>query len=709
MSASLRRDLKSGALAASVSVLSFAAYWLTHGSGPFWQDSGLFLASLKAGGGLLPPGYPVYLILGRPFVALFEMLLPGRPFAEAGNTFSAIWASFAAGLTCLSILTLRQPGYRFFSAAPARTEPAPGMNWFGAWLGGALAGLSYSLWFQALTAEAYALNAFFTAAVLFLVIRLGAGGPLGATLTSRQRRLAVLLLVTHGLSFGNHPVTVVLVPAFLWLAWKARAVLGNRRLLGAAVVIYAGSALVPYLYLLYAAKAFPQTPYSGVISLPGLAAQISGSQWSADTRNYGWSSVRFEELPVQIWQEMFGMGVVGLLLGIRWLARAQGSLLAFLALILAPAFLLPLLYLRGGEYDFWLLTAYMVLFVMSGAGLCVLTDHLRALRWPRGLIALGLAGLAALTLLPPLRTNPPLVDRSDYFVPEDFGRNLYRHLEPGAVFIAVSDQENALTYYLDVVDRVRPDVIRIDVGVVTTPWFADQLRSRYPNFEFEDISKGRPSPPSTEEWVAALLRASLKSHVVYMTTRFPVEVPVGAQWTPAGGLWKLTLGPGTVDFHDWDYEYRNADPLNRPARDHAPQKLADGSTRREPYSAQIRRFHAQAWTNLGDWSLEREDFARASTAYAKALATDPTLDKPGIFFGLGKALFVLDRPKEALPYLERVGERLDPPILAETALYLGQIYAAQGDMQKANHYFDTVRLLAPEIGARLPPRTEGKR
>lgn len=709
MSPSLRRGLLSGALAASVSAISLAAYWLTHGSGPFWQDSGLFLAALKAGGGLLPPGYPVYLLLGRPFVAAFEMLLPGRPFAEAGNMFSAIWASLAAGLTCLSVLTLRQSGYRFFSKEPAREEPASPMSWLGAWLTGLLTGVSYSLWFQALTAEAYALNAFFTAAVLFLAIRLGAEGPLGPAPTPRQRRLAILLLIAHGLSFGNHPVTVVFLPAIAWLAWTGRAALRNRRFLGLAVAAYAGSALLPYLYLPYAAKAFPQTPYSGVIGISGLAAQISGSQWSADARNYGWSSVRLEDLPVQIWQELFGMGLLGLLLGLWWLVTTQPALLRFLTLVLVPAVLLPLLYLRGGEYDFWLLTAYMVLFVVSGVGLCVLIDRIRAFGWSRGLLVLSLVLVAVLTLAPPLVTNPPLVDRSDYFVPEDFGRSLYRHLAKGAVFIAVSDQENALTYYLDVVAHERPDVIRIDAGVATTPWFADQLKSRYPAFEFEDISKGRASPPTTEEWVAALIRSSLRSRAVYMTTRLPVEIPLGATWTPSGGLWKLTAGPATVDIRDWDNEYRNPDPFARPGRDHAPQRQADGSTRREPYTAQIRRFHAQAWTNLGDWSLQHDDFAQASTAYAKALATDPTLDKAGIFFGLGKALFVLDRPKEALPYLERVGERLDPPLRAETALYLGQIYAAQGDMKTANHYFDTVRLLAPEIGARLPPRTEEKR
>ncbi len=708
MSPKLRRDLTDGLVAASVSAISLAAYWLTHGTGPFWQDSGLFLAALKAGGGLLPPGYPIYLIFGRSFVAVFEMLLPGRPFAEAGNLFSAIWASLAAGLTCLSILTLQQSGYRFFSSEPPRMEPAPGRSWLGAWLGGVLAGLSYSLWFQALTAEAYAMNAFFSAAVMFLAIRLGAEGPLGPTPSPRQRSLAILLLIAHGLSFGNHPVTVVLLPAIIWLAWRGREALRNRRFLGLAVVAYAGSALLPYFYLPYAAKTFPQTPYSGAMSLSGLAAQMSGSQWTAAAQSYGWSAVRFADLPVQIWQEMFGMGIVGLLLGIRWLGKEQPALLRFLVLILVPALLLPLVYLQGGEYDFWLLTATMVLFVVSGAGLGALIDLIRGSTPSRVLVILSSAGLAVVTLAPPLWINPPLVDRRADFAPEDFGRNLYRHLEPGAVFIAVSDQENALTYYLDVVAHERPDVIRIDGGAVTSPWFADQLKSRYPAFEFEDISKGRPTPPTTEEWLAALIRSSLKSRTVYMTTLLPVEIPAGTRWIPAGGLWKLSSSSGSIDIRDWDYAYRSSDALDRPSRNHAPERMADGSTRREPYTAQIRRFHVQAWQNLGDWSLDHDDYAQAATAYAKALATDPGLDNAGIFFGLGKALFVLDRPREAQPYLERVGNRLAGPVVAETALYLGQIYADQGDMETANRYFDTVRRLAPEVGARLPKAAEAK-
>ncbi|MEO8499787.1 MAG: DUF2723 domain-containing protein [Vicinamibacteria bacterium] len=700
-----RRDLRALSLASGVSAVSFFAYWLTHGSGPFWQDSGLFLAGLKVGGGLLPPGYPVYVILGRAFVAVFETVLPGRAFAEGGNMFSAVWASLAAGLVTLSILTLRQRGYRFFSnpAAPS-TVPEPTTSWPGAVIGGLLASFSYSLWFQALTAEAYAMNAFFSAAVLFLVIRLGGEGPLGENPTKAQHRLVLLLLITHGLSFGNHPVTVVFVPAIAWLAWINRELLRNRRFLLTAAFVYVTSALLPYLYLLYAARAHPEAPYSGVATFGGFLAQISGAQWSGESRNYGISPERLSEVALQLWREFFAVGLVGALVGLWWMKRAQPALLRLMVVILIPALLLPLLYRRGGEYDFWLMSAFMVLFVVSGSGLGILIDRMAGPKGSSARARLVAAGIGVLTLTPLLGVNPALVDGREYFVPEDFGRNLYRHLEPGAVFVAMSDQENALTYYLDVVAHERPDVIRIDGGVLTTPWFTDQLKSRYPQFAFEDPSQGGAKPASTEDWLSALIRASVGRRAFYMTSVPSVAIPENAEWIPAGGLFKLRVrSTAGIDRRDWDYSYRNPQPFDRPARNHAPAIQPDGTILREPYTAQIRRFHVQAWKNLGDWSLDQDDYQEAAKAYESALRLDPSLDNAWVFFGLGKALFVLDRPKDARPYLERVGARLPDPLAAETALYLGQISAGQGDNASAARYFDTVRRLAPELGPRLPP------
>src|SRR5437870_1761845 len=97
-------------VAAGVAVVSLGAYLATLGPGPFWQDAGLFLGALKLGGGLVPPGYPVWLELGRPFAAGYLALFPGATFAQAVHTFDAVLGALAAGFVTLGTATLLEPG-----------------------------------------------------------------------------------------------------------------------------------------------------------------------------------------------------------------------------------------------------------------------------------------------------------------------------------------------------------------------------------------------------------------------------------------------------------------------------------------------------------------------------------------------------------------------------------------------------------------------
>ncbi len=686
-------------VAGTVTAVCLAAYWLTRGVGPYWQDSGLFLAALKTGGGLLSPGYPVYILLGRPFVWLFRLAVPGATFAEAANFFSSSAAALAAGLTSLSIATVLRPGYRFFGpVTPGSSDRGArgGVRLLAAAVGGLLAGLSYSLWFQALTAEAYALNSFFAALVLFLFLRLGEEGPLGPFPSRRQRTLLLLLLAMHGLSMGNHPVTIVFLPALAWLAWIGRGALRDRRLATLAVAAWAGGAFLPYLSLPWAARVHPTNPFGDVASASGLLRHMLGAQWTGEARSYGIAADRFATLPVQLWQELFAVGLLGLALGLAWLWKKQRLALAFVAVVALPAALLPLAYLRGGEYDFWLLPLYLLCFAVAGLGLGWLFDGIARASVPLSVRIALVALLSASALAGPLTVNPELVSRRGDFVPEDFGRNLYRPLRPEAVLVVTSDQENALTYYLEVVEGLRPDVARVDAGSVATPWYAGYLRRRYPGLEVPE-SFSEPGL-GAQRRVVELALANFRRRPFYVTGPPTFEPPAGAEWVPAGGLFRLSPTPGEpVRRADWDDVYRNPGPFDREARDHAPRREPDGAEVREAYTAQIRRFHVQAWKNLGDWSLDHGRFAEAADAYRRALETDPSLDHPGILFGLGKALFLQDRNAEALPYLERASSRLDPGRLAEASLYLGQILAESGDRAAALDRFAAARALAPAM------------
>jgi hypothetical protein len=691
-------------VAGGVVAACLVAYWLTRGTGPFWQDSGLFLAALESGGGLLSPGYPVYLLLGRPFVALFRAALPGTTFAEAGNFFSSACAALAAGLVALSIAPVLRRGNRFLGPTTARASGQPGSEGStagrndgrlaAAAVGGLLAGLSYSPWFQALTAEAYALNALFAAGVLLLFVRLGDEGPIGPSPSPRQRRLLLLLLAVHGLSMGNHPVTVVFLPALAWLAWTGRAALRDRALVALAAATWLGAGLLPYLYLPWSARAHPANPFGDVTTLSGLLRHMVGPQWTGRSASYGLAPDRLAAFPLQAWHELFAAGLLGLVLGLAWLRRSQPRLLGLLALVAIPAAVLPLAYLRGGEYDFWLLPLWLVASLVAGLGLGWLFAGLLASRLPRVAAAALVVVVAATAIAWPLAVNAPLVSRRGDFVPEDFGRSLYHPLRHDAVLVVTSDQENALTYYLETVEGLRPDVARVDAGSVDTPWYAEYLRRRYPSLAVP-ASFGEPGLTPGRR-VEALLLANFRERPVYVTGLPTFEPPAGAGWIPSGGLWRLSPDPEPARPGDWDFAYRNPRPFDRPARPHAPQRQPDGSDVREPYTAQVRRFQVQAWKNLGDFSLDAGAFPQASEAYRRALETDPGLDHPGILFGLGKALFLQDRSAEAQPFLERASGRLDPGRAAEASLYLGQILAAKGDRAGANERFAAVRALVPD-------------
>ena len=110
------------AICAGVALASFVAYAATLGSGPYWQDAGIFLAGLRQGGGLAPPGYPLYLMLGQPFVWVFTLL--GLDHARAVHVFSAVWAALTAGIVTSTILLLATPGIRFFSGPSSPDTPA---------------------------------------------------------------------------------------------------------------------------------------------------------------------------------------------------------------------------------------------------------------------------------------------------------------------------------------------------------------------------------------------------------------------------------------------------------------------------------------------------------------------------------------------------------------------------------------------------------
>jgi hypothetical protein len=188
-------------------------------SSEYCADVGEFQVALATWGTVHYTGYPLYMLLGSPFVAALRQI--GVPASAGASAFSLVWEAAAVAGAALLIQKLTQ---------------APVL----AFAGGLLVAVFEPMWVHGSLAEVYSLSLLLTVALLGLTIRLrehwsDAGGWLLAFLA--------------GLGAAHHRLIAILLPAvglyLLSTAWRSPKFW--RWLLVALVCFAAGFA--PYLDL----------------------------------------------------------------------------------------------------------------------------------------------------------------------------------------------------------------------------------------------------------------------------------------------------------------------------------------------------------------------------------------------------------------------------------------------------------------------------
>ena len=202
--------------AVAVFVFPLILYGLTLAPTVTFEDSGEFIAAAFTLGVPHPSGYPLWCLLAHAFT-----WLPFGEIAQRVHLCSAVFAAATVWLTYLVALNL------------TRHRGA-------AWIAAIALGVSRVLWSQAVIAEVYTLNSFFTVLLIYLVLRWK---------ESRTRGWLYLLALSLGLGLANHLLISLVAPVlFIWLLtidW--RALIKPRVLSIGTLLILAG--LSVYLYL----------------------------------------------------------------------------------------------------------------------------------------------------------------------------------------------------------------------------------------------------------------------------------------------------------------------------------------------------------------------------------------------------------------------------------------------------------------------------
>lgn len=224
--------------ALAATALALGIYLLTLAPDLSWDnaatDGGELITAAVTLGIPHPPGYPLYVVLGKLF-----SLLPLGTVAWRFNLLSAVCGALAVGILVLAIGTFHRGRVRLPVAAAAAL----------------LFGFTPLVWSQAIVAEVYTLNLLLLAAFLLVWSRGGASGWAGFWL---------------GLAITSHLTSLLMLPALLIGRGRVRAVAGL------------GLGLAPLLLLPWLARGDSPVVWGRPDDLAGWWWLISGRLYAAN-------------------------------------------------------------------------------------------------------------------------------------------------------------------------------------------------------------------------------------------------------------------------------------------------------------------------------------------------------------------------------------------------------------------------------------------
>jgi hypothetical protein len=426
-------------------------------------DSGELIAAAAATGVPHPPGYPLFVLLTKPF-----LWLPIGEVAARANFSSALAAAMAAALIAWGV-------------ARATDRPFAG-------LAAALVfAFSPTAWLYAIGAEVFSLNNLIIAAELALLVavdRAAAGTP-GER--RRRDRLVYAAALVFGLGLSHHHTSLFLNGVFLAaVAWRVRedqAWRGWRKWAIAAAWVGAGG--LPYLYLPIAASMNPAISWGAAGSVDGFLTHVLRREYGTFAANVNMAAggmSLFIQLGFYARDLVHQVAWPGIALAVWGLAQAgRDRTTRGLAVATACAWALYLLVmhsladlrldeplLHGVFARFWI-APNLIVCVWIGWGLARVQ-----------LPAPVLAAVAVVVALAHAAVNFRANNHRADSIAADYGASVLRSAPPGALVLIRGDLNTNTARYLFFVNHQRPDVRLLDMEMLTFRWMRPQVQRHMP-------------------------------------------------------------------------------------------------------------------------------------------------------------------------------------------------------------------------------------
>lgn len=515
-----------------------------------WQDSGTFLAAVRELGVVYPPGFVLYLIVCKTWTILLGFV----NFTSAVHLFSSFCAALAAGAIAMAARDLLKD------------------HDLAAMTAGALAAAGSSFWSAALLAKSYALLYLILSVLMWRMVR------------AEKGRDFTLIAVLIGLAWAAHPSATTVGAAFVLFVVSHRRTLGVKGIAwrtGVAAACAAG----PSLLLPVLASRHPDTMFGDPTSVGSWLGYLAGGAFTSQGGTFGLESWRVVHAMKVLWEDFLLVGLALALVGLSHLALANRRLLLAMAAWVLPSAAVAVLFRIEGQLDLWLVAAWLPLHLAVAVGL----SRVPARVAKAAIVSLGVAGLAW-----SVAANVGSVSMRGYRLAEQFGEYHLGPLDPGSILVLESDDTLATTRYLQVVRRVRTDVLIVDAGRLGFPWYQDHLRR-----------DGGVQPGATAREFAEANVA--RSRAVYLET-----APEGLEGlVPAGPLVKLAAQGELHPLRAWPSPVQVDEVRARLGRERGIRRRG-ADVEPEAYERRWITVLARAEARLGHYHFKRSNYRVAA-------------------------------------------------------------------------------------------------
>ena len=194
-------------LGIAVFAISFIVYLMTMAPTVSFWDCGEFIACAYTQAVPHPPGAPLYLLVAKIFTFIPEFLM--SDIASRVNLISVISSAFVV----LFIFLIMSRFLKWMSNGKLDEANAK-INYIGAFIGALIFAFSDSFWFNAVEAEVYAPSMFFTAIIVWLIMKWG-------DVHDQPGNEKYLIFISYliGLAIGVHLLNVLALPFIVYIVY----------------------------------------------------------------------------------------------------------------------------------------------------------------------------------------------------------------------------------------------------------------------------------------------------------------------------------------------------------------------------------------------------------------------------------------------------------------------------------------------------------